>query len=334
MVEKTAIIDMKNQDIGLKILFPEADYFILEEEFDRTRLNTKYNITPIIHNKPVNAFEYITNNKYDDLFIIIPLYNSLERYNNKINSFFNKTTQNYLLEIINLIKSNNFKNICFFDNFDYDYDPNILFDAEFIKEKCIKFCKRYYNKEKTYNKNVYPFPYITFGHQCNIEMITDLFYKNKSELEKICRIFFSGSPLIHIDNEYGLIRNRREMIISIQKILNIYSPGQLPHELFMNEMKISKYSLDLLGVGDPNTRTFEILYSGSLRIGQRSNLKWTFDDEFYEETIFDNANDLLEKIIKLENDPELYKKCIDKQNEIVRKYMNLDYLKKYIESYL
>jgi hypothetical protein len=102
----------------------------------------------------------------------------------------------------------------------------------------------------------------------------------------------------------------------------------------MNEMINSKYSLDLLGVGDPNIRTFEILCSGSLRIGERTNLKWTFDDEFYEETIFDDANDLLYKIIRLENDPELYKKCLDKQNEIVRKYMNLDYLKKYIESFL
>jgi hypothetical protein len=325
MVNKIAIIDFKNQDVGLKILFPESDYFILEEEFDRTRINKKYNIIPIIHNKDVNIFEAIKNN-YDNLFIIAPIYGYSRQKKEKHN--------NYLIMLIDLIKSNEFKNICFFDNNDYDYDPNNILDTEFIKEKRIKFFKRNYNKEKTYISNVYPFPYIIFGHQCNIEMITDLFYKNKSELEKISRIFFSGTPFIHIDNEYGIIRNRREMIMNIQNLLNIYSPGQLPHELFMNEMINSKYSLDLLGVGDPNIRTFEILCSGSLRIGQRSNLKWTFDDEFYEETIFDNANDLLEKIIRLENDSELYKKCIDKQNEIVRKYMNLDYLKKYIESYL
>lgn len=325
MVNKIAIIDFKNQDVGLKILFPESDYFILEEEFDRTRINKKYNIIPIIHNKDVNVFETIKNN-YDNLFIISPIYGYSRQKKEKHN--------NYLIILIDLIKSNKFKNICFFDNNDYDYDPNNILDTELTKEKNIKYFKRYYNKEKIYNKNVYPFPYIIFGHQCNIEMITDLFYKNKSELEKISRIFFSGTPFIHIDNEYGIIRNRREMMISIQNILNIYNPGHLPHELFMNEMINSKYSLDLLGVGDPNIRTFEILCSGSLRISQRSNLKWTFDDEFCEETIFDNANNLLEKIIRLENDSELYKKCIDKQNEIVRKYMNLDYLKKYIESCL
>jgi len=331
MVEKTAIIDIKNQDIGLKILFPEADYFILEEEFDRTRINTKYNITPIIHNKHVNIYEYITNNKYDNLFIIIPLYDALEIYDNKLNSFFKKNIHNYLLEIINLINSNDFNNISIFDNYDYDYDPNIIFDKELVKEKRIKFFKRNYNKDKKYISNVYPFPYIIFGHQCNIEMITDLFYKNTLIQNKVSRIFFSGTPFIHVDNEYGIIRNRREMIMNIQNKINIYNPGQLPHELFMNEMINSKYSLDLLGVGDPNIRTFEILWSGSLRIGQRSNSKWTFDDEFCEETIFDNENDLLEKIIKLENDPELYKNCIDKQNEIVKKYMNIDILRNYIK---
>ena len=324
MVNKIAIIDFKNQDVGLKILFPESDYFILEEEFDRTRINKKYNITPIIHNKDVNVFETIKNN-YDNLFIIAPIYGYSRQ----------KEEKNIFLKLlINLINSNNFKNICFFDNNDYDYDPNNILDTEFTKEKNIKYFKRYYNKEKTYNKNVYPFPYIIFGHQCNIEMITDLFYKNNSELEKIPRIFFSGTPFIHIDNEYGIIRNRREMIMNIQNLLNIYSPGQLPHEIFMTEMIKSKYSLDLLGVGDPNIRTFEILCSGSLRIGQRSNLKWTFDDDFCEETIFYDENDLLEKITKLENDPDLYKKCINKQNEIVRKYMNINSLKKYIQSCL
>jgi len=61
-------------------------------------------------------------------------------------------------------------------------------------------------------------------------------------------------------------------------------------------------------------------------------LKWTFDNEdfFCEETIFDDENDLLHKILNLENDPELYKKCIDKQNEIVRKYMNIEILNEYI----
>jgi hypothetical protein len=56
MSNKIAIIDFMNQDIGLKILFPEADYYILQEEFDRTKLYSKYNIKPIIHEKDENIF--------------------------------------------------------------------------------------------------------------------------------------------------------------------------------------------------------------------------------------------------------------------------------------
>jgi hypothetical protein len=327
-MSKTAIIDFFNQDCGLAIIFPEADYFILEEEFDRTQINKKYNINPILHNKVVNIYDFITDKKYDTIFIIAPLYGSLEKYNNNTNEFFNNKIKIFLFEVIKIINKNNFKNVCFFDNYDYDYDPNIIIDNNLIKLKKIKFFKRYYNSEKTYNDNVFPFPYITFGHQCNIEILTNLQYSNSHS--KIDRIFFSGSLLHHVDVVYGINRNRREMINKISGKLNLYNPGHLPHNLFMSEMQCSKYSLDLLGVGDPNTRTYEIISSGSLRLGERSNLKWTFDDSFCEETIFDNENDLLEKLIRLETEPQLYERCLNKQNEIVRQHMNRDVLRNYI----
>jgi len=282
---KIAIIDFRNEDNGLNILFPDADYYILEEEYDKSRLNSKYNIKPILHTNDTNVFELIDDEKYDTLFIICRLYDALEKYNGIVKkNFFYKTTYNYLLQTVELIKHNNFKNVCFFDNYDYDYDPNIVFDADVFKqpnlenknrykidiqEKNIKFFKRYYNKEKTYKENVYPFPYITFGRQCNMEMITDLFYKNTNinTNEKKSRIFFSGTPLTHIDDEYGLIRNRKEMLLKIMTKLYVYNPLKIiPNDIFIEEMRNSKYSLDLLGVGDPNTRTFEILFTGSLKM--------------------------------------------------------------------
>jgi len=160
-----------------------------------------------------------------------------------------------------------------------------------------------------------------------------LYYKNLTH-NKIPRIFFSGSLLVHIDDVYGIKRNRKEMIIKIANKINIYNPGHIPHSLFMEELSKSKYCLDLLGVGDPNIRTFEILSSKSLRIAQRSNLKWNFNDVFCEETIFDNENDLLEKIMHLENNPDVYNNCLDRQDEIVRKYMNIDSLRSYISENL
>jgi hypothetical protein len=328
MPEKIAIIDFLNQDCGLSILFPEADYFILEEQFDRTRINNKYNINPIVHNKDVNVYDFITDEKYDTIFIIAGLYGAIDKYYNENNEYFNEKMKTYLLKVIELINKNNFKTICFFDNFDYDYDPNTILDNKFIKSKGIVFFKRYYNSEKIYNNNVFPFPYITFGHQCNIELVTNLHTNDSSA--KIDRIFFSGSPLHHVDLTYGIIRSRREMLNKISGKLNLYNPGYMQHELFMREMKNSKYSLDLLGIGDPNTRTYEIISCGSLRLGERSNLKWTFDDSFCEETIFDNEHDLLVKLIRLENDPQLYERCLNKQNEIVRQHMNTDVLRNYI----
>ena len=318
-----AIIDFKNQDAGLKIVFSEADYFILEEEFDRSRINSKYNITPIVHHKHVNVFDFITNERYDTLFIIAGLYGSLKIYNQQLNPFFNEKFKNQVLKIVELINKNNFKHVCFFDNEDYDYDPNIIFDKEFIDNKNITFFKRYMNKEKNYHSNVLPFPYIIFGYQCNIEMVTDIFYKNKGtdkgtngkgikDIDRVNRLFFTGTPLVHIDNTYGIIRNRKDLLNNIQQKINLYNPGNVSHDAFMHLMKNSKYSLDLLGCGDPNIRTFEILSSGSLRISQRSNLKWNFEEDFCEETIFDNEHDLFEKMKLLENNPELYQKCIDK----------------------
>ena len=265
MSHKISIIDFKNQDSGLKILFPESDYYILEEEFDRTRINNKYNINPIVHQKHGNVFQLINDKKYDTLFIIAGLYASLKIYNNKINPFFNQRFQSQVLDIVAFIEKNNFKHVSFFDNEDYDYDPNIIFDDTFIVSKKISFFKRYVNKEKKYKPNVLPFPYIMFGHQCNIEMMTDLYYNNISGQapDKINRIFFSGSPLLHIDNTYGIVRNRKDILNNIKGRINLYNPHNMPHYLFMDVIKNSKYSLDLLGCGDPNVRTFEILSCGS-----------------------------------------------------------------------
>jgi spore maturation protein CgeB len=95
-------------------------------------------------------------------------------------------------------------------------------------------------------------------------------------------------------------------------------------------MKKSKYCLDLLGVGDPNVRTFEIISCGSLRIAQRSNLTWNFEEDFCEETYFDDENDLFNKINLMNSDGALYQKCLDRQNYIVQKYMNVKCLKEYV----
>jgi len=334
-----AIIDFKNQDVGLKILFPESDYFILEEEFDRTNINNKYNIHPIIHNKTCNIYNNINDTKYNTLFIISPIYSAISKYDEKENPFCDTKTNSYqntvnkLKDVFDLINKNNFAYVCFFDNWDYDYDPNIisLINPEYstiIKSKNIFFFKRYYNKDKIYPKNVFPFPYIIFGYHPVIDMLIDPY--NKYPIAKHNKIYFSGSLLIHDDDTYNHHRNRQSIMNKILQKWNIYFSHHLSHEQYIQELCSSKYCLDLLGVGDPNIRTFEILSSGSLKISQRSNLKWNFDDDFCEETIFDDENDFYNKMVVLETYPEIYEKCLKKQNEIVDKYMSKEYMRKYI----
>ena len=111
MNNKIVIIDYKNQDLGLNLLFPNSDYFIFQEEFDRTRLNNKYNINPLLHNKDINVFEKINDKNYDLIFIVAPLYESLEYYNN-IKKPFDEILKNLILELIKIIKNNKFKKIC------------------------------------------------------------------------------------------------------------------------------------------------------------------------------------------------------------------------------
>lgn len=335
-----AIIDFKNQDLGLKILFPEADYFILEEEFDRTAMNQKYNIQPIIHNKTCNIYEHINDKKYNTLLIISPIYSAISTYNGKENTFCDtktngsQNTANKLKDVFHLISQNNFDHVCIFDNWDYDYDPNImsLINPEYntiIETKKILFFKRYYNKNKIYAKNVFPFPYIIFGYHPVIDILIDPYQKNTTP--KHNRMFFSGSLLIHDDDIYNHHRNREVIMQKIVQKWNIYITNGLHYNQYMQEMSCSKYCLDLLGVGDPNIRTFEILSCGSLRISQRSNLQWNFNDNFSEETIFDDENDFYNKMVELETHPEVYDKCLKKQNEILYKYMSKYYLRNYIE---
>ncbi len=79
---KIAIIDDANQDIGLKILFPEADYFIDFIQYPQYRKysHSKYNIQPIYNYKTTN-FHKINNTNYDVLFIIFSLHNIYPFFN-------------------------------------------------------------------------------------------------------------------------------------------------------------------------------------------------------------------------------------------------------------
>jgi hypothetical protein len=320
---KIAIFDGLNQDIGLKILFMEADYFIHNDE-DCTRESRcqsylKYNF---IKN---NDLSQINDSNYDYLFIILPLYNILKT------NYFHENTEISFNKIINIINNNNFKFVAFFDNYDFDYDPTIYID----NPKINIFFKRNYNKTKKYKENVVPFPFIMFGEKSLIEKCdTELVDKENYFMEKVNRVFFTGT-IFSADYNYpdmDIKRDRKELYNKIRNY--IYNPGNLHYNIFIDKLRNSKFALDLLGVGDPNKRTFEILMSGSLMISQFNNLLWPFDnnESFSKETVFKNEEEFLSIINNLSNDKELYLKCLENQYNIVKKYFNKEWLRNYILS--
>jgi hypothetical protein len=314
---KIAVIDGYNQDIGLNILFPSADYFIHSTEVDKSKNMNKYSIIPRTDIQNVN------DTNYDILFIIIALYDTKPG-----TRFFKQNIKQILDKELEIINNNNFKKVFIFDNYDYDYDPN-----EIIKcDKIDLFFKRNYNKQKIYNENVVPFPFIMFGEVSLIEKTLEK--KLNSEIEKMNRIFFTGTLFHHNDEQLNYVRDRRSIYNKIKDV--IYNPGILPYNKFLSEIRNSKYSLDLNGVGDPNKRTFEILSQGSLMISEYNDLKWPFeeDDEFNDELKFRDEKEFYKIMDKLNKNPDFYNKCLENQNKIFNKYFNLEWIRDYILQYI
>ena len=310
---RIAIIDGVNQDIGLNILFPEADYYINNTELDKSNNMKSNNI--------VTKYDWtqINDKNYDYLFIIIALYDAKED-----TKFFKKNIYDILQREIKIINENNFKKVFIFDNYDYDYDPNEII----TNEKINLFFKRNYNKTKTYKNNVVPFPFIMFGEISIIEKLTELNLMQN----KINRVFFTGTLFIHNDPQINYYRDRETIYNKIKNY--IYNPGHLSYSNFLQELNKSRFSLDLNGVGEPNKRTFEILSQGSLMISEYDNLKWPFEETFSEETIFKDEKEFIDKINRLNSDEELYKKCLDNQINIYNRYFNKKWIKEYILLYI
>jgi len=311
---RIAIIDGVNQDIGLKILFPDSDYFINNTEIDKTNSMNHYNI------KPNTNWSQINDTNYDCLFVVIALYDAYPG-----TRFYKQNIADILNRVLYIVNKNNFKYVAFFDNYDYDYDPNMI-----VRNNKINiFFKRNYNKTKKYEANVVAFPFIMFGpssliEKCDKELVTmDEYLKQKIE-----RVFFTGGLFIHEDQQYGVVRDRRTIYHEI--INTIYNPGPMHYDHFIHNLRNSKFSLDLLGVGDPNMRTFEILLSGSLILSQYNELKWPFPETFSEETAFKSSEEYFQKLHSLSTNDELYKKCLSNQYNIVTKYFNIEWIRGYI----
>jgi len=178
---------------------------------------------------------------------------------------------------------------------------------------------------------VYPFPFITFGAKNIIEKIDrnivsqDFYFSEKNN-----RVFYIRGLYHHKKDEFNVDVNRIEIYNQIKNFIT--NPGKLPNDIFIQFMRESKFGVDLLGAGNPNTRTFEILISGSLLLQQKNDLVWPFPEKFSDECYFTNGNDFYINLQNFTSNPDLFNKCLKNQFEIVNKYFNKQWLRNYILS--
>lgn len=320
---KIAIIDPAAHIPSLKILFPEAEYYAHEPDefftFSSTHHYTKH------QNLEQYGFEYrtdwdtINSNNYDYVFISVPLFDYYD-----ILGWLNISLLKMKEKIKNIINTNNFKCVSLFDTYDYDYDPSIIN----IDWKVDYYFKRNYNKNISYSANVCPFPYIMFVKPCVLKMILNS-SKNTCE-NRINKALWAGNMYNHIDTKNDVRRLRKDMYDQIKDYIDTSSFSE---KEYINMIRKYKVVVDLIGIGDPNKRTIEILSNGSLMLSMCCDLLWGFDegDNFHPDTFFSTSEEFKQKLDKLLNNEEHYKKCMEQQDKIVTKYFNKKWLRSYIE---
>ena len=157
--------------------------------------------------------------------------------------------------------------------------------------------------------------------------------KNKNKGYKYNRALWCGNLYNHIDNKNNIKKMRLDMYNGIRDKID---SGRFTESEFINKIREYKVIVDLIGVGDPNKRTIEILTTGSLMLSMCGDLNWGFDnnENFHPDTYFKTPEEFTKKLEKLLNDEEHYKKCLEHQEYIVNKYFNKRWLREYIEKKL
>jgi hypothetical protein len=320
---KLCIFDPAHNVPGLKILFPESDYYAIEpsEFFTYTAINHMNNedFYKLYNFKYETNINSINSNNYDTLFIVLPFLDCIEGHS---------MTKDYGVRILRLVEHilemNSFINVSVFDTYDYDYDPTTIYNNP--KINC--YFKRNYNKTKKYSSNVSPFPYTMFVTPCVLTITlqdnTSIDLNNRKN-----GIFWCGTIFTHENREFDIFRDRQTIYNEIKNTLSIYN--NLSHKEFINTLQEYKFGLDLYGVGDPNKRTFELLANDVLIITNRKDLEWGFNngDYFSPETIFSNLQEYYDNLKSLMNE-EIYMKCLNNQRFLKKKYFNKEWLRNYI----
>jgi hypothetical protein len=275
-----------------------------------------------------------SKNIFKNIFIILPVLSTekkhqgdqatvwIELFNLLFNRFVNKVTGKVII----------------FDNHDADYNPTDYLSKFNFKHDII-FKRTCSNRNKLrYQENIYTYPFI----MCTInDPMYNLFNTQliKFNSNKINKIFWAGSLFKHDEewdnNNISEHCDRTIMLNSISsKTPNIVDINSVPYSLFLSTISSYKYALDLRGASRLNKRLYEILTTDTLVFAERIDVIWPFDegDKFSEECFFSDATELYNNYLKLENNNDLYKKCLENQKYLVKKYFNNKWLWEYIQN--
>jgi len=381
-----AIIDFLNQDPGLKLLYrEEADYFVYETQPNLTlphrlqfyKMHGLYEPTQLSTDNEDEIARILR--PYSILFVVCSIVSCVSSFS----TFPVNITSEHLLRTLRVIQKcrPHLQTVTFFDNSDYDACP---YDLLFVRaanravmtntfemttngeQKCF-FLKRAFALDMNscpphkYAACVYPFPYIMFGYNCNIDIITRFRNGGGGGAAALPRLFFAGAIYRHTNVEWGVDRDRETCVTNVaneltrlemQSVICFYCFPCIDYENYIGEMSASMFCLDVPGAGDPNKRTFEILASGTtLRMAGpfagphklpitfathvMANVAPEDADELCDGFVmFFDEHDLCRKIQQLLRDPELYKRCLRHQNKIVEKYMNPRAIRASIDKHL
>jgi hypothetical protein len=316
---KIAIFDPAQHVVGLKLLFEEAHYYSINPHlFFKYQQRNQEDFYNVYNFNYLENLSELNDKKYDILIIVFVTYDGIFK---KSEDAFGADIM--LENIRTIIKGNNFKNIFYFDNYDYNYDPAPLLK---INDKNITFFKRNYCYDVEYSKNTYSFPFMIFGQpKCILWTLLSTNEKYKYSKKEYNEIFFSGALYKHIDSVVGVI-DREGIHNEIKRYLHTYS--SLDNTTYLDIMSKYLMALDLNGLGNPNRRSFEILLTHTLLISQKNKLVWPFEEKFDENTIFENKDDFIEKLNNLISGNYLIAK--EKQDNIFNKYFNKEWLRNYI----
>lgn len=322
---RICIIDPAHNIPGLTRLFPEAAYYAYTPDS-----SFNYSWTCHMNNSEFERlyrFRYrtdwdtITSENYDYVFIVFTLYDA---YGKKP---FQKEIAYWMIEqIYDIIRSQSFKKVILFDTYDYPYDPNI-----FPNQPVDIFFKRNYSNKLTYKSNVYPFPLSMFVRPCVLWTMLDYVESYSEErTSKIRNAVYIGGHYKHENKDEGIIRDRTAIYEQIKPHCDMIQ--HIPYDDYKNTLKSYDICVDLIGVGDPNKRTFEIFASGSLWMSNIRELCWGFEegDTFSELCYFSDGDDFLKKKTILLENKEIYEKALHQQHQLVLKYFNKVALRNYI----